>query len=184
MVRERTNKMNAEGWGFVAAQPQTMHRKNEQPAPGRASPRRASIFRGLVRRARYPLTSYETQHCGDQTSQVRMSLSLMGKNAAGRFELRFTKEVLRQIAVDIVTESQPCRPHYLQGRMKNEYGTSHREANETLFILMRDGGLKRTFWRTRAARVRAELGPPQCTSSFTYCSCWALIGFIVWIVSQ
>jgi hypothetical protein len=56
-----------------------------------------------------------------------------------------TNEYFRQIAIEIVAENQPCRPYYLLGRLRKEYGASVRAANETMFTLMRDGILRRTF---------------------------------------
>jgi hypothetical protein len=50
-----------------------------------------------------------------------------------------------EIAVRIVGERQPCRPHDLQSWM-HEYGASVGEANGAMFGLIANGGLKRTFF--------------------------------------
>ena len=109
----------------------------------------------------------------------------MGKRAARRCELRYRNEDLRQIAVDIVAKSQPCRPHYLQRRMNNEYGTSHGEANQTLFTLMPDGELKRTFFGELVLPgYKGRVRPPTMHLVIYILLMLGLIGFIVWIVSQ
>jgi hypothetical protein len=56
-----------------------------------------------------------------------------------------TNEYLRQAAITVVGQQQPCPPHQLQAILKRDYGASTRAANETLFTLMRDGYLRRTF---------------------------------------
>jgi hypothetical protein len=56
-----------------------------------------------------------------------------------------TNEELKQAALEIVAELEPCRPNQLVKRLRQEYGASHRAANETLFTMMRDGRLQRTF---------------------------------------
>jgi hypothetical protein len=56
-----------------------------------------------------------------------------------RNDMAGTNQQLRRIAIAIVAEDQPCRPYHLLGRLRNEYGASHRAANETLLTLIRDG---------------------------------------------
>lgn len=56
-----------------------------------------------------------------------------------------TNQSLKQAAIQIVRASQPCTPYHLLGALKRNYGADTRAANETLFQLMRDGYLKRTF---------------------------------------
>ena len=53
---------------------------------------------------------------------------------------------LRQIAIAIVTETQPCKPNNLVARLRNQFGASHAEANRVLLELIRDGPVKRTFF--------------------------------------
>jgi hypothetical protein len=55
-------------------------------------------------------------------------------------------EHLKQIAVAIVAEAQPCRPNDVVRRLRGEFGASHAEANRTLLELIRDGYLRRTFF--------------------------------------
>jgi hypothetical protein len=54
-------------------------------------------------------------------------------------------EALRRIAIDIVAESQPCTANQLVAGLR-EAGASHAEANRTLFELIRDGPVRRTFF--------------------------------------
>jgi hypothetical protein len=56
-----------------------------------------------------------------------------------------TNEDLKRAAIAVVGEMQTCRPHQLQSILQRQYGASVRAANETMFQLMRDGYLKRTF---------------------------------------
>jgi hypothetical protein len=52
---------------------------------------------------------------------------------------------LIQIALSIVSESQPCKANDLVKRLRKEHGASHQQANQTLLVLIRDGYVKRTL---------------------------------------
>jgi hypothetical protein len=56
-----------------------------------------------------------------------------------------TNDSLRRVAIEVVGQNQPCRPYHLLGTLRQEYGASVRAANETMFTLLRDGLLKRTW---------------------------------------
>lgn len=51
---------------------------------------------------------------------------------------------LKRLALDIVAQRQKCSFYELTGALRG-VGASHRAANETVFHLMRDGYLRRTF---------------------------------------
>jgi hypothetical protein len=52
-----------------------------------------------------------------------------------------TPELMR-FAVEIVGANEPCKPNHLVKTLKQN-GASTRAANETLFVLMRDGHVRR-----------------------------------------
>ena len=54
-----------------------------------------------------------------------------------------TPELMR-LGAEIVGAHEPCKPNYLV-KMLKRYGASTRAANETLFALMRDGYVRRTW---------------------------------------
>jgi hypothetical protein len=58
--------------------------------------------------------------------------------------LATTSELLRNAAIEIVRQNQPCRPYDLLEALQQEHGASDRAANDTMFTLLRDGLLKRT----------------------------------------
>ncbi len=55
-----------------------------------------------------------------------------------------TNQYFKQLAMEIVARNQPCTPNHLVKALKQN-GASVQAANETLFTLMRDGYLKRTW---------------------------------------
>jgi hypothetical protein len=52
---------------------------------------------------------------------------------------------LAEIAVAIVAANQPLKPNDLLKTMRKQHGASHREANTTFLMLLRDGRIRRTF---------------------------------------
>jgi hypothetical protein len=52
---------------------------------------------------------------------------------------------LRAAVVEVLAELGPTRPNKLLKRLRKEYGASHRAANETMFRMMHDGSIRRTF---------------------------------------
>lgn len=49
---------------------------------------------------------------------------------------------IRQIALEIVAEAQPCSPNYLVERLRGEFGVSRADANRVLLELRRDRELR------------------------------------------
>jgi hypothetical protein len=50
----------------------------------------------------------------------------------------------KRLAVDIVSQQQPCKPNHLIKALK-QHGASVRIANETLLTMIRGGQLQRTW---------------------------------------
>jgi hypothetical protein len=57
----------------------------------------------------------------------------------------YTSAHLRQAAVAIVRQYQPCSPYQLLGALRRDFGASHGEANVTMLTMIRDRQLRRTF---------------------------------------
>jgi hypothetical protein len=55
-----------------------------------------------------------------------------------------TTPQLQRLAIDIVANNQPCTPNALVKALRG-HGAGHRAANETLFALIRDGHVRRTW---------------------------------------
>lgn len=55
-----------------------------------------------------------------------------------------TTAELQRLAIEYVSQYQPCTANRLVKALR-ENGASHRAANETLFALMRDGHVRRTW---------------------------------------
>ena len=52
---------------------------------------------------------------------------------------------LRAAALDLLAQLQPVRPHKLIDTLRKQNHVSHRAANETIFRLMHEGAIQRTF---------------------------------------
>jgi hypothetical protein len=55
-----------------------------------------------------------------------------------------TTAELQRLAIEIVAQNQPCTANYLVKALRGA-GASHRAANETLFALIRNGYVRRTW---------------------------------------
>jgi hypothetical protein len=56
-----------------------------------------------------------------------------------------TNDYLRAKGVQIVALRQPCEPNAFLEILRDQYGASHRAANETMLTLIRDGHIKTNF---------------------------------------
>ncbi len=92
-----------------------------------------------------------------------------------------TDEQLRQAAIAIVAQRQPCSPYDLLDTLKRDYGASHGAANTTLLTLMRDGLLQRTFdgrLTLPGVRARTSVGKIVVLTVFLL----AILAFMAWVV--
>jgi hypothetical protein len=55
-----------------------------------------------------------------------------------------TTAELQRLAIEIVADHEPCTANYLVKALR-DVGASHRAANETLFALIRNGYVRRTW---------------------------------------
>lgn len=52
---------------------------------------------------------------------------------------------LRAAALEVLSQQQPMSANKLLKVLRTKYGASHRAANETMFRLMHEGAIRRTF---------------------------------------
>jgi hypothetical protein len=60
--------------------------------------------------------------------------------------LRADTPELRSATLELLARLQPVGPHKLLTTLRKEYGVSHRAANETVFRMMHEGAIRRTFF--------------------------------------
>ncbi len=53
---------------------------------------------------------------------------------------------MRAAVLNVVAELQPVSFMKLKSRLRRDYGASEREANTTIFKMMHEGGIRRTFF--------------------------------------